>query len=59
MVKKAEICQKTRFFVENVCFETRFGHLSGTPGYLLRVPAFLINFQFLRGRHVLIRYRHS
>ena len=28
-VKKAEICQKTRFFLKNVCFETRFGQLSG------------------------------
>ena len=28
MVNKAEICQKTRFLLKNVCFETRFGHLT-------------------------------
>ena len=35
MVKKAEICQKTRFFVKNVCFETRFWHLSGIQQFIL------------------------
>ena len=35
MVKKAKIGQKTRFFVENVCFETRFGQLSGIQQFIL------------------------
>ena len=35
MVKKAKIGQKTRFFVENVCFENRFGPLSGIQQLIL------------------------
>jgi len=36
MVKKAEICQKTRFFVKkNVSLETIFGQLSGIQQFNL------------------------
>ena len=35
MVKKAKIGEKTRFFVENVCFKTRFGQLSGIQQFNL------------------------
>ena len=33
--KKADICQKTRSFVKNVCFETRFMQLSGIQQIIL------------------------
>ena len=35
MVKKAKIGKKTRFFVENMCFKTRFGQLSGIQQLIL------------------------
>ena len=35
IVKKAKKCQKTRFFVKNVCFESRFGQLSGIQQFIL------------------------
>ena len=38
MVKKAENEKNTRFFVKNVCLETKFGQSSGIQQFILSYP---------------------
>merc|ERR1712015_257982 len=53
MVKKAKKCQKTRFFVINVCFESRFGQLIGIQQFL---SSKLNEIQYLRPKLTSLKY---
>ena len=48
MVKNAKICKKTRFFIKNVCFDTRFGQLSGIQQFILSQLIDIHHFKLLR-----------